>query len=494
MVIDNFLLAFNGLGLLWLLASTLGLFFLYKFRDEKRYWWLLILCLFFSAGPLVLLATNSQYPLNSESALPHLIIVVIICSLISLYFHTLDLLSVRVSKTQIACFFGFALLLAFPRELLYGDFKQNSTVIRTIIFHSSAIVLLSLSINNFRRIYKRVGSLQLRLMMFLLGTIAALFSYRIFYGMFNPQFLVISPHENVDFVFFLIRLLMVILAGVTLVLLITIQKYHLIRINPLNKFANIDEYDVSAVLEERDGLIESLIKTNKTLAVGAISTSLAHELNQPLSSLKINLALLKREIEAKSTAYPICPSTLKDIDLSIERVANIVSAVSNLSSQDPGSEQHKSSVKSVVEDIIRIMNHNLRNQQIQMYYEIEDCDVAIKKTELEQVVLNIISNAINALNKINGVKNKIIALDAKISQDRNCIVSISNNGGTIPRPTADNLFQVLASSTNNGLGIGLWLSRYIMEKNSAQIMYEAIEPDISRFTLKIPLYQSAKRS
>jgi signal transduction histidine kinase len=494
MVIDNFLLAFNGLGILWLLAGALGLFFLFKFRDEKRYWWLLVLCFFFSAGPFVLLVTNYQYPLNSESVLPHLIIVLIICSLISLYFHTLDLLSVRVSKTQIACFFGFALLLAFPRELLYGDFKQNSTVIRTILFHSSAIILLCLSINNFRRIYKRVGSLQVKLMMFLLATIAALFSYRIIYGLFNPQFLVISPHENVDFVFFLIRLLMVILAGVTLVLLISIQKYHLIKINPLNKFANIDEYDVSAVLEERDGLIESLIKTNKTLAVGAISTSLAHELNQPLSSLKINLALLKREIEAKSSTSPIGASTLKDIDLSIERASNIVSAVSNLSSHDQGSERHKSSVKSVVEDIIRIMNHNLRNHQIQIHYEIEDCDVAIKKTELEQVVLNITSNAMNALNKLNGISNTVITFEVKPTQDRNCIISISNNGGIIPRPAADNLFQVLASSTNNGLGIGLWLSRYIMEKNSSQIMYEAIEPDISRFTLKIPLFQGAKSS
>jgi len=492
MITNNYLLAFNTLGLLWLMASAIGIMFLIRFRGNRPYWWLLTLNCFFALGPIILLAANKHFPLSRDSYLLHLIVVLVVSCLIALYFHTLDLLNVKVSAVKVFCFFGLALLFMVPEELLPTNIATFEDAIRTIAFHSSCVLLLILSAQNLNRVQKKTNYLQIQLAKNFLLIIAILFSCRLLYGIFNPQYLIINPHEKVDFVFFLIRILMIFFAGLSIVFLISMQKYHLIRINPLNKYASTSEYDVSTVLEERDELINSLLKTNKTLAVGAISTGLAHELNQPLSALNIHIGLLKKELENMAPGRQVDPSTLEDIQQSIDRATNIIRTVSNLSNQvDDDKEEKRASVNKVFDEILKITNHTLQANQIKIRLSTEDRQVAISKTELEQVVLNVFTNAINALKKLQGDASKEITVKATISQN-NYVLTISNNGGIIPSQTAENLFQLLAPSTSKGSGIGLWISKYILEKNLADISYSAIEPDTSCFTIDLPLANNHK--
>lgn len=488
MIIDNYLQAFNGLALLWLLTGGIGYAFLYKFRQERTYWWLWVLTSFFSLGPIILLIANQSFPLDGDSSLLRMIVLLIIFTFIALYFHTLDLLNIRIPPLKIISLFTVGLLLTFPEGLLHGNLEKYDTVIRTVTFHGSCVILIALAVKNLARTQRKVNYLQINLAKKFLIAVAILFGIRIFYGVANPEYLIINPHEQVDFVFFLIRLLLVIFGGLSLVFLVSMQKYHLISINPLNKYSSTAAYDIAIALNERDELINSLLKTNKTLAVGAISTSLAHELNQPLSSLNVNLEILKRELSTKAGNVEIDPETIDGIEKSIARATSIVRTVSNLSSHNELEHLNRSSsIKMVINEIIQITSHNLELNHIKVKVNIDDCELAITKSELEQVILNIISNAIQALKKDISNQEKLIKIDGNRNGGLKYKITISNNGGIISESTAANLFKILVNSTNGGLGIGLWLSKFILEKNSATVQYQAIEPSISCFMITIPI-------
>lgn len=488
MVNDNFLLAFNGLGLIWLIASGIGLFFLFKFREERPYHWLAVLCCFFTAAPIVLLIANYNFPLSENSNLLHLIVLFIVFSFIALYFHTLDLLDIRVSKSKVMTFFGSALLLAIPKEFLHGELAANSTVIRTLAFHGSSILLLVLSIQNLMRVQKKYDYLQIRLAKNFLIVVALLFSCRVLYGVFDSNYLVINPHENVDFLFFLIRLLLVIFGGLSLIFLISMQKYHLIRIYPNSKYNSLAEYDVSTILNEREELINSLMKTNKTMAIGAVSTGLAHELNQPLSVMNINISLLKKDLKEKAEKSNIDTEIIDDMEKSLAKATSIVKTVKNLSIQNDSPEaSKKASIQLAIEEILKITHHNLITNQIDVHASIVDCELAMSRTEVEQVILNIVSNAINALKKSRSGITKYIRITAAVTMDNTCEITIANNGGTIPEDIVNNLFRIVGNSRSDGAGIGLWLTNYILEKNLSKIRYLPIEPDITQFIVSIPL-------
>ncbi len=483
---SNFLLAFNGLGLLWLSLGIISLALVAKASGTKKYWWLLILTGTFTITPLVLLFANFEYPLSTNSKLFYLIIVLIVISLINLYFHTLDLLSIKISKKRVIfSYLAASLLLLTPSDLLSIELEKFDSIIRTIAFHSTCIILLILSAKNLKRLEKQIPSPQIKITKILLSTMAILFSCRVFYGLINPQYLIINPHEQVDFVFFLIRLLLVVFAGLSLVFLISIHQFHLINVNPLSKHISTSEYDVSVAINERNQLIDSLLKANKTLSIGAVSSGLAHELNQPLSALNINIALLKRELSEKLPESTSLES-IKDIEKSIERASNIIQNVSSLSHTNKAPSEKYCSLKKTFEDVLEITKHDLQNNQIQLKIQITDCAVVIQKSELEQVLLNIISNAITALKNIK-TENRVIEINTENKPGKVCQIEISNNGGLIDEELAQELFALPISKSQNGMGIGLWISKYILDKNSSKIDYLAITPNIAKFVITIPI-------
>ncbi|NBV00073.1 MAG: GHKL domain-containing protein [Burkholderiaceae bacterium] len=488
MNINNFLLAYNGLALLWILLSFFIFFNLLKFKDEKLSVWLLLLCIQFTLAPICLFIANHSFPLKSNSDILHLIVALIISCLTCLYFHTLELLNIQINLKKVLVFYLAPIALLIPNDWLTDDLEKYNLIIRTITFHSLAILLLILSVKNLSRIEKTHPHVEIKLTRFSLTAMVFMFSCRILYGIFNNDYLTINPHENVDFFFFLIRLLLVLCGSLTLIFLIFSQKYHLIRINPIKKYSSTLNYDIATALKEREALIESLLKTNKTLSIGALSSSLAHELNQPLSSLNINTSILKKKIHSSNQVTHAITEIFDDIEKSLSKATNIIRTVSNLSEQSESSGQDSfSSVKEVLKDIESLIEPNLRSKKIALHYSSADFFVGIGKSELEQVLLNLFSNAINALSKMEDSIHKRIDIEISETKDMACKILFSSNSGLIDEDTQHNLFELISPSKSKGFGIGLWLSNYILMKNGGSIRYLTKPPHTSEFEITLPL-------
>lgn len=487
MIIDNYLLAFNGLAIIWLSFAIICIYLIVRNRSEQAHSWLLFLGLMFLLSPITLLIANQAYPLASSSMLINVIVTLIVYSFIGLYLHTLSLLNIHSGKLQLLFLLLGPLILLIPEQILSPALNQYSAILRTIAFHSSCIFLLILSIKNLQRLQKTFNFFQVHAVRYFLIAMTVLFSCRIFYGFLNPQYLTINPHEQVDFVFFLIRLLLIILSGLTLGFLISMQRFHLVRINPYARYTSTSEYDIDKAIQERNLLIDSLLRANKTLSVGAISTSLAHELNQPLSSIGLNLRYLKEYLGSNQPNRALDQTAIDDIEKAISRASRIIQTVSNLSSQASlTTETKRSSIRNVVYEILAITSHDLHSKNIEIDLNIKDCELKIGQTELEQVLLNLISNAVKALDQQTSSQKKWIRIQYIDGNEKSYVIEISNNGGVIEENLASNLFHFMKSNQGKGMGIGLWLTKYILDKNESSISYRSIGADITCFTLSFP--------
>jgi signal transduction histidine kinase len=104
------------------------------------------------------------------------------------------------------------------------------------------------------------------------------------------------------------------------------------------------------------------------------------------------------------------------------------------------------------------------------------------KTLLTQVIINILNNAMEALEEI--PENRKIRIAVDVSKQNRTLIRIANNGPAIPAETADKIFIPFFTTRENGSGIGLSLSRQILRLHRGSIHAES-SPEVTRFIITL---------
>ena len=231
----------------------------------------------------------------------------------------------------------------------------------------------------------------------------------------------------------------------------------------------IENERISALLSERDKLISSLLLANKTSVAGALSASIAHELNQPIGATHINLFTLKELLAKDSVPKEKILEVVESIDTDTFRSSQIVSALRRLFGQ-ANSSYAQVNVTQLVDDVVKLVKAECFSKNISLDISIDpQLIVAIGSIELHQVLLNLVTNAIHALENNGGAK-KIIIEATQLNEEVR--ISVTDTGMGISSERVASLFELLSTDKSTGLGLGLWLSRYIVERYKGSIWYE----------------------
>ena len=212
---------------------------------------------------------------------------------------------------------------------------------------------------------------------------------------------------------------------------------------------------VTNLLVERDALIESLMKTNKSAATGALSASIAHELNQPLGASLLNIQFLKMLHESGELTPELTNQLLNQLEGDAKRSGNIIRSLQSIFVKDTtGYEVIQ--VNEIVSSALDIYKSDLVSKGIKVTSRVdEDISVTANKGQLLQVLINLVNNAIQALSQAD-IPSKGIQVNC-LRQDKNCIVEIIDNGPGISKERQKRLFELLNTDKSKGMGLGLWL-------------------------------------
>lgn len=247
--------------------------------------------------------------------------------------------------------------------------------------------------------------------------------------------------------------------------------------------AKEDSAKVLELLREKDSLIYELSKVNSLASAGALAGGLAHELNQYLAMIQINADDALSQA-ANNPAYEIFRIPIERIlDANRDAAGMIGSLRATFSVRED--TQITMEITKAVKDVANLYRGRIVKSNIELNLESpEQIGMISWGAQLSIVLSNLLLNAIEALD-MNPNPKKMIAITYELTE-KFVLIKIFDNGGAIHPDKVDGIFTLLSTTKKEGIGVGLWLSKFIMEKNNGGLSFENATEGGVRFTLKIP--------
>ena len=205
-----------------------------------------------------------------------------------------------------------------------------------------------------------------------------------------------------------------------------------------------------------------LIQSNKLATLGEVTTGIAHELNQPLNIIHMVAESLLDEVEDGDVPSNTLTAKLKRIENQVDRASAIIKHMRTFGRAEPG-ELEEVDLNEVVRGTVGLVSQQLRLSDIDLIVDLpETCRKVLgQQLQLEQVVLNLLTNARDAImtNKDTGQEVKKISVgivDDPESED--VILTVTDTGGGIAENVIDHIFEPFFTTKEVGHGTGLGLS------------------------------------
>ena len=237
-------------------------------------------------------------------------------------------------------------------------------------------------------------------------------------------------------------------------------------------------------LENRE-LVTGLEAANKAAETGALSAAIAHELNQPLGAMRLNLQFLREILPPQDAANAQAKEIVRDLIHDIDRASNIITGLRGIFSRDDvGFETLE--LNPLIETVCEMAGLNARRAGIAVKLDlVPGVMVALHPNEFRQVILNLMNNAVNALNRIEKPGREIL-LQTRV-QDHKLQLSVADNGPGIDAALKDRIFDIFKTNRPEGMGLGLWLSKHIVERNNGSLRCENLPAGGARFIVELPI-------
>ncbi len=242
---------------------------------------------------------------------------------------------------------------------------------------------------------------------------------------------------------------------------------------------------IKNLLSEREELISSLMIANKTAATGALSASIAHELNQPVAAISLNTEFIQRKLSEGEAD----PSGLKEVISHIQqdnhRIAKIVSTLRDIFRQEEikASDIH---LDELIEQIKPIILPQVRDLKIDLKFDLNvNQSIPLNSNEISQVIINLLNNSIEALSNATQAK-KVIQIQTKVFGNY-VELKISDNGPGIPDQLKASIFDLMKTNKKQGMGLGLWLCKHIIDRHQGRISYQPSELGGAEFLIQLPI-------
>jgi two-component system NtrC family sensor kinase len=233
-------------------------------------------------------------------------------------------------------------------------------------------------------------------------------------------------------------------------------------------------------ITERRQIEEQMRLTEKLAAIGQLTAGLAHEINNPLGGIRLcfnNLISLEMDEETKKRHIEV-------INTGLQKIHDIIKQLLDFSKQTE-LVISSASVNSMVEDVLKLAEYLIEKKRIRVIKEFsEDIpQVRVDRNKIEQVFLNIILNAIQAMDGREGVLTiKTLARNGRV------FISFSDTGPGIPDEILPRIFDPFFTTkpVGEGTGLGLSVSKSIVEQHNGVIRVDTSKGGTT-FTVELPL-------
>jgi signal transduction histidine kinase len=240
-----------------------------------------------------------------------------------------------------------------------------------------------------------------------------------------------------------------------------------------------------AEVEARRRMAE-LAHFNRYSMAGELTTSIAHELNQPLGSILVNTETAALMLESPSLDIAELKEVLSDIKRDNQRASEVIRRLRSLLKRVPF-EVKEVDLNDAVADTMDLVSGVLHAREVSFVSAVSPGILPVRgdRIQLQQVVLNLIVNAADAMTHLEKSQRKIVVRTAQNGDTAE--IEIADNGPGIPAEKLGEVFEPFYTTKPNGMGMGLSIARTIIEAHGGEISVRNESVHGACFRITLPL-------
>jgi C4-dicarboxylate-specific signal transduction histidine kinase len=229
--------------------------------------------------------------------------------------------------------------------------------------------------------------------------------------------------------------------------------------------------------------MSELTHMNRVATAGELSASIAHEVNQPLTGIVARVGAARRWLAAEKPDLEKVRAALAQIETAGHRASEVVANVKSMFQRDT-QDRSKIDINRLIWTVLGLVNIDLRKGQISLKTELGEQlqPVLGNRVQLQQVILNLVMNAIDAMRS---VPDRVLTVTTLNERD-GVHVSIADTGIGIEPSNLDQIFKPLFTTKEHGMGMGLSICRSVIESHNGRIWVSAGQERGSIFHLILP--------
>ena len=237
---------------------------------------------------------------------------------------------------------------------------------------------------------------------------------------------------------------------------------------------------------------DTMVRMGRVTALAELSASIAHELNQPLAAIATNANTCLRWMDAASSEGDL-RGALKDLVADSRRAGQIVRRTREMFANRSVSRA-PTDLNGVIRNVLDLLRTRLRDAGVQLELELDESlpEIEADKVQMQQVLMNLVLNAVDAMLEA-GTRRRVLSVQSR-SIDGNAQVSVRDTGAGVPALDVEQVFEPFYTTKNDGIGIGLAISRSIVEAHGGAIRASADGGAGATFSFTLPAHAQPEPS
>jgi two-component system sensor histidine kinase DctS len=229
---------------------------------------------------------------------------------------------------------------------------------------------------------------------------------------------------------------------------------------------------------------DSMARTGRLVTLGEMASTLAHELNQPLSAIASYAAGARNLLDAGKTDSALLAPAIEKLALQANRAGQIIRRIQDfVKKREPRFDDVD--LRSIVTETIGFLAADARDNRIEIITELVSVSgIRADRILIEQLLVNLIRNGIEAMAE--GRRQGDTLTVRLISALDTATIEVEDQGSGIPADVADRLFDAFSSTKAQGMGMGLNICRSIVEMHRGKLSYRPGPAGGTVFVVTLP--------
>jgi len=229
-----------------------------------------------------------------------------------------------------------------------------------------------------------------------------------------------------------------------------------------------------------------LARVARFTAMGELVASIAHEVNQPLSAIVTNSQAALRWMAREKPDYHEVEAALIRVNRDASLAGEVIARIRGFLSMG-GIKRENLSVERLVDDLLQMLQAMLQEAEVQVDVRISPSlpELLADRVQLQQVLLNLVVNAVDAMREL-GSRERVLTIAVSGDRDDGALFSVRDTGPGISPEMGEKIFDALFSTKSKGLGMGLAISRSIIENHGGRLRLDKASGSGAHFVFNIP--------